>query len=94
MPQHESVVILDVLKIVHFFGGFTEMRFRLERRGLGIVSRAAIDKWVKRGRVPGSWMVALIFLARIDRLRFDPLLFVVKSSLAPRTRKAASLVSI
>ena len=94
MPRYESVVILDVLKIVHVFGGFAEMRYRLERRGLGQVSRDAIDKWVKRGRIPGSWLVALQLLAKIDRMRFNPLAFIVKSSLAPETRKAASKVSI
>src|SRR5690242_4594287 len=72
----ESPIKIDAGAVVRFFGGPTELRFRLERRGLGILSKSALDKWVQRQRIPGEWLLALMALARIERMRFVPLAFV------------------
>lgn len=83
-----SPIKIDARAVVRVFGGATELRFRLERRGLGELSIEAISKWFKRERIPGEWLIALMLLARMERMRFSPLAFVNKGKpAAPRRLK-------
>lgn len=79
-----SPIKIDVTGVVRFFGGGTELRFRLERRGLGELSQAAVSKWIKRDRIPGEWLIALMLLARSERMRFLPLSYVIKDGPKPK----------
>lgn len=83
----KTTIRLDVAAIVRIFGGPTEMRFRLDRHGLGEVSEHAVSKWIERGRLPGEWLVALLVLAKIERMRFSPLQFLIKDSIPADMRR-------
>lgn len=86
MPTITTIKI-DALGVVRAFGGPTELRYRLERHGLGELSEYAVAKWIHRQRIPGEWLIAIMLLAKIDRAKFNPLEYVHQNSLTAAARR-------
>lgn len=76
---------LDVVGIVQWFGGRTELIRDLERYEIADLSIAAVDKWQSRGQIPAQRQMDLDTLATRKGKKFDLGSFIRR----PAKKKAA-----
>lgn len=63
---------LDVPSILKTFGSPEMISLALEKEGLANVAPVAVTRWLDRGLIPSERLVALMILARRNRMKFDP----------------------
>lgn len=62
---------IDARKLVHDFGGQTELRRKLAASGNPVSGsekycRDTIEKWCQRGSIPGRWLVVMNSIQKFD----------------------------
>lgn len=63
---------LDVSGILKKFGSPEMLAAALNQEGLAKVQPIAVRRWIDRGLIPSERLVALMVLARRNRIKFDP----------------------
>ncbi len=63
---------LDVPAIVTKFGSPEMIALALKQEGLAKIEPVAVTRWLDRGLIPSERLVALMILARRNRMKFDP----------------------
>lgn len=78
---------LDVVGVVRFFGGRTELIRDLETYGIVTLTIAAVDKWQERGVIPAARLMDLETLAHHKRKNFFIGTFIRRPARPTATKK-------
>lgn len=73
MPPHKRK--LDVQGILNIFGPPALVAKALETEKLAKIQPIAVYRWLSRGLIPSEHLVALMILARRNKVKFDPVEF-------------------
>lgn len=64
---------LNVPAILEKFGSPEMIASALTNEGLAKLEPIAVTRWIERGMMPSERLVALMILARKNRMKFDPI---------------------
>lgn len=64
---------LNVPAILKKFGSPEMIASALTNEGLAKLEPIAVTRWLERGLIPSERLVALMILARKNRMKFDPI---------------------
>lgn len=63
---------LDVPRILEKFGSPEMISSALKKEKLAEIEPVGVVRWLDRGLIPSERLVALMILARRNRMKFDP----------------------